>query len=95
MLNYASNCREIIRVREYTAEKLRELGFELTDSKANFLFAKTSKMHGSELYKRLKEKGVLIRYLGKKRIEDYVRITIGTQEQMDILLCAIKEILGV
>ena len=92
---YASNCREIIRVREYTAEKLRELGFELTDSKANFLFAKTSKMHGSELYKRLKEKGVLIRYLGKKRIEDYVRITIGTQEQMDILLCAIKEILGV
>ena len=87
------NCAEIIRVRELTAERLKALGFRLTDSKANFLFARSDRIPGGELYRRLKERGVLVRHFDKPRIDDYNRITIGTEAQMDALLEAIKAIL--
>jgi histidinol-phosphate aminotransferase len=87
------NCAEIIRVRELTAEKLKALGFRLTDSKANFLFARSDRIPGGELYRKLKERGVLVRHFDKPRIDDYNRITIGTEAQMDALVEAIKAIL--
>ena len=87
------NCKRIIETREYTKARLSELGFEYTDSKANFLFCKSPDISGEELYLKLKTKGVLVRHFGTPRIKDYNRITIGTREQMDILLKNISEIL--
>ncbi len=87
------NCAEIVRVREKTARELKALGFFLTDSKANFLFARSDRIGGEELYRKLKERGILVRHFNKPRIEDYNRITIGTEAQMNTLLEAIKAIL--
>lgn len=90
---FEKNCKEIIKVREYTAEKLEEMGFTLTDSKANFLFAASKDIDGKTLYLKLKEKGILVRHFDKERLIQYNRITVGTKEQMNILLSAIKEII--
>ncbi len=87
------NCETIIKNREYTANTLKNLGFYLTDSKANFIFAKSDKIGGEELYLRLKERGVLVRHFKLPRIKDFVRITIGTKKQMDILIKTVEEIL--
>ncbi len=80
--------------RAYTAEKLKDLGFEMTDSSANFLFARHEKISGKALYERLKEKGILVRHFERERIYDFNRITIGTKDDMDALLNTIKDILA-
>ena len=90
---YVENCQKIIEAREYTKVELQKLGFELTDSKSNFIFTKNSNIDGEMLYKKLKEKGILVRHFSKDRIKDYVRITVGTKEQMDALLAAIKAVI--
>lgn len=90
---YMDNCKKIIETREYTQSKLKELGFELTDSKANFIFAKSDKIGGKELYLKLKERGILVRHFDKEKIKDYNRITVGTQEEMETLISAVTEIL--
>ena len=90
---YREKRREIIATREYAQARLLELGFLATDSKANFIFAKHPGISGHALYAALKEKGILVRQWNKPRISDYLRITIGTKEQMDALIAAIKEIL--
>lgn len=90
---YVENCKKIIEAREYTKVELQKLGFELTDSKSNFIFTKNSNIDGEMLYKKLKEKGILVRHFSKDRIKDYVRITVGTKEQMDALLAAIKTVI--
>lgn len=92
-LYYVENCKKIIEAREYTKVELQKLGFELTDSKSNFIFTKNSNIDGEMLYKKLKEKGILVRHFSKDRIKDYVRITVGTKEQMDALLAAIKTVI--
>ncbi len=90
---YMDNCKKIIQNREFTEAELTKLGFEVITSKANFLFAKSNKISGKKLYSTLKEKGILIRHFGKERIKDYIRITIGTKEQMETLIKTLKEIL--
>ncbi len=79
---FSENCKKIIENRGYTKEKLVELGFSVTDSFANFLFAKTDKISGKDLYLKLKENGVLVRHFDSPRISEYIRITIGSKEQM-------------
>lgn len=88
-----NNCRTIIENREFTASELKKLGFTMTDSYANFVFAKSDKISGEELYLKLKEKGVLVRHFTKDKICEYNRITIGTKKQMESLISAIKSIL--
>jgi len=90
---FVNKRREIIETREYTEKRLKELGFYLTDSKANFLFGKHPDIGGFELYSRLKDMGILVRQWNKPRISDYVRITIGSKDQMDALITATEEIL--
>ena len=90
---YMANCMEIINNREYTARELKTLGFELTDSKTNFIFAKSSKISGMELYLKLRANGILVRHFDKPLISDYNRITIGTKEQMVTFITTVKKIL--
>ena len=89
---YDNNCRTIIENRAWTVNALKELGFEVIPSTANFVFAKSNDIDGEKLYLELKKKGVLIRHFTKERIKDYNRITIGTMDQMKILIEKIKEI---
>ncbi len=91
---YFKNCTDrIIASRESFKRKLSELGFSYTNSRANFVLAKKDGIEGKELYTRLREKGILVRYLGDELIRDYVRITIGSEEEMKSLVLALKEIL--
>ena len=90
-----ANCRTIMENRAYTVAELSKLGFRTLPSSANFIFTVSERIDGGELYRKLKERGVLIRHFDKPRIGAWSRITIGTREQMDILLTNIKEILEV
>ncbi len=87
------NCRTIIKTREYVTKELSKLGFYMTDSKANFVFAKHPEVSGEKLYTKLRQRGVLVRHFNSPEIQEYNRITIGTKSQMDILIEKIKEIL--
>ena len=87
------NCKTIAGTRDETAKELKKLGFEATDSKTNFLFAKHKDIGGKELYLKLKQRGILVRHFDKERIRDYNRITVGTPAQMQILIETIKSIL--
>ena len=87
------NCKKIIENREYAAEELKALGFRMTDSKANFLFVKHEKISGGELYTKLRERGILVRHWQKPIISDYNRITVGSLEEMQALIDAVKDIL--
>lgn len=91
---YMENCKKIVSVREMTKKALQEMGFTVTDSKANFLFAKSEKISGEELYLALKRRGVLVRHFKTEKIKDYNRITVGTAEQMEIFLSRVREILA-
>ena len=72
--------------REWTRKELEALGFTVLPSSANFLFAKSNSVSGEDLYRRLKENGILVRWFDADRIRDYVRITIGSLEQMVALV---------
>ena len=91
---YRAMCREIMQVRQWTATQLKAMDFTVIDSKANFLFAKTDKMSGEDLYRALKSKGILVRHFSAARICEYVRITIGTAQQMQTFVDTLKEILN-
>ncbi len=91
---YINNCKKIIKNRNYTSLKLQELGFSVLPSCANFVFAKSDKIGGKELYEALKEKGVLIRHFEKDRISSFNRITIGSRKEMEIFIEKTKEVLG-
>ena len=90
---YQEKCAAIIATREKTAEALRRIGFAVLPSQTNFLFVKNDKIGGRELYEKLKDRGILVRHFGNPRICDYVRITIGTDEQMAVCIAAIGAIL--
>jgi len=90
---YMDNCRIIEDNREYTKARLEELGFSVTPSKANFLFAASPDISGEELYLKLKEEGILVRHFSKERIKEYNRITVGTREDMETLISKVEKIL--
>ncbi len=88
-----ANCAVIIENRAYTTAALRGLGFEVLDSRANFVFARSPAIDGGTLYEKLKSRGVLVRHFSRPEIAQFNRITIGTRAQMDALLAAIEAIL--
>lgn len=87
-----ANCRRIALERRRLTSELVKRGFELTQSSANFVLARPCLIGAKEYMEELKARGILIRYLGGK-LADWVRITLGTPEQMDALLAATDEIL--
>ena len=88
-----ANCQAVMQARQWTAEQMKAAGFELTDSKANFLFARHPEADGKGIYLRLKEKGVLIRHFDTPRLCQYNRITVGSREQMEIFMKKLAEVL--
>ena len=82
---YVETSKKVVEERNKFYNFLKDNGFYVLESETNFLFAKHPKIGGDELYKRIKEQGILIRHFSTKGIEDFVRITIGTKEEMDAL----------
>ncbi|MBE6703435.1 MAG: histidinol-phosphate transaminase [Ruminococcaceae bacterium] len=87
------NCQTVCENRAFVSDELKKLGFEMTESKANFIFARHPAVDGGALYAKLKEMGILVRHFEKPRIRDYNRITVGTREEMQALLDAVRQIL--
>ena len=85
----------IMDTRAWTMQQLTDRGFTVLDSRANFVFASTERINGGELYKKLKKNGILVRHFDAPRIENWLRITIGTPEQMQALMDAVDKILEV
>ncbi len=84
---------KIIQTREKTSEKLKKLGFKVLNSSANFIFISYKDVYAGDLYKQLKENGVLVRYFSKDRIDNYLRVTIGTDEEMGTFIEKLEEII--
>ena len=90
---FEKNIRETLRVREWTAKALQELGFTVLPSSTNFVFAKSDRIGGEELYRKLKDRGILIRHFTVPRIREFNRITIGSAEEMQAFIKAVRAIL--
>ena len=90
---YADTSKKVAEEREKFYNFLKDKGFFVLKSQTNFLFAKHPDIAGDDLYKKIKEQGLLIRHFATKGIEDFVRITIGTPEQMETLKKAFEEII--
>ena len=86
--------RRIINTRERVAQALFGLGFTVLPSAANFLFIKKPGISGEALFSALREKGILVRHFNKERIADFLRVTIGTDEEMDVFLAMCRDIIG-
>ena len=84
-------CEKIMETREWTKKELSALGFAFPDAKSNFLFATHASIPAKELFEALKAQGIYVRYFPKPRIDQYLRITIGTPEQMQVLVAFLKE----
>lgn len=83
---------KVINTREKAKDALKKLGFSFTDSKTNFLFATHKSVPAEEIFEELKKRKIYVRYFNKPRINNYLRITIGTDEEMEKLYEALKEI---
>ena len=91
--DYFQSCTAAVREnREWTVEQLTAMGFTVLPSATNFVFAKWDKVPGGELYRKLKERGILVRWFDADRIRDFVRITIGSKEQMEALINTLKQL---
>ena len=90
---FRENCAKIMETRAWTTGKLRELGFVAADSCTNFVFAKHPRISGGELYRALRERGVLVRHFETPLLRDYNRITIGSAEQMESFITILTGIL--
>ena len=91
---YHENCLKIQQNRTFAEQELQKLGFHVVPSKANFIFAMHPEYDGEQLYKDLKKRGILVRHFSSHRICQYNRITIGSREQMELLIKTISDILG-
>ena len=89
---YAENAVKIAGERDRFAEFLRARAWTVLPSQANFVFVKKEGMRGKAIYEKIRERGILIRHFDKPGISDFVRITIGTEEQMAALKKALDEL---
>ncbi len=90
---FEETCQKVIRTRERTTDTLNQLGFEVLPSAANFVFAKHPNKDASVLFDLLREKGIVVRYFATPRLKDFLRISIGTEDEMNSLLAELKRLL--
>lgn len=89
---FKTQCQKIIDSREWLNEKLIALGFDVIPSKANFVFAKHKTLPAETIALKLRENNIIVRYFNKPRIDNYLRITIGTQEECKVLVETLEKI---
>ena len=85
---------EVIDTREWLSASLQDLGFRVLPSATNFLFAMSTKKSAGELQELIKQKDILVRYFKQPRIDNYLRITVGTREECEQLICVLRDILS-
>ncbi len=91
---YFRHCRDkIILTRQSTQEQLLDLGFEVLPSRANFLFVHHPRIRAVQLFADLRERDILVRHFDQPRIDQYLRITIGTEDQMRQLVSVLRELI--
>lgn len=90
---FQDTLKKIVATRERTKKELWALGFSFPDSRSNFIFATHESCPARELFEALKEKHIYVRYFNAPRIDNFLRITVGTDEEMDALLAFLKEYL--
>lgn len=91
---FEESVKKIINTREEAKKRLSELGFTFPDSQSNFIFASPTKKSAGEVFAELKKRKIFVRWWDKPIIRDYLRITVGTDEEMDKLYAALKEIIN-
>ena len=91
---FRASCKKVMATRERTVAALSKMGFTIVPSMANFIFIKPAGMSARELYTRLKDNNILVRYFDKPRINDYLRVTIGTDAEMQTFVEKTAKILG-
>lgn len=84
-------CNKIVKTREQVKASLKEMGFDFPQSSTNFIFATHKTIPAKQIFEALKKAGIYVRYFNKPRIDNYLRITIGTDEEMDTLINFLKE----
>ena len=87
---FEETCRKVVETREWTKAQLKELGFSFGDSKSNFIFATHWTVPAKQIFEALREEGIYVRYFSKPRIDDYLRISIGTQGEMERFIAFLK-----
>ena len=90
---FEEQVQKIIDTREWTKKELRALGFEFPDSQSNFILATHPKVSAKKLFEALKKENIYVRFLGGARIQEYLRISVGTHEEMESLISFLKEYL--
>lgn len=88
----AETWRKVSTTRERISQELKKMGFEVTDSKSNFVFVSHSRVKAVELFKKMKECGILVRYFNKPRIDNSLRVSIGTDAEMDGFLEVVAQL---
>ncbi len=91
---FSDTCARIMQTREWTREELKKLSFSSTNSSANFLFVTHSRVPAKDIFEQLRQRKIYVRYFAQPHIDNYLRITIGTREEMQALLAALKDIVG-
>ncbi|MEE0425394.1 MAG: histidinol-phosphate transaminase [Blautia sp.] len=91
---FEDTCQKIMDTREWTQKELKALGFTFQDSKANFIFAAHKTCPAKQIFEALRAKHIYVRYFAKPRIDNYLRISIGTREEMEQLIRFLKDYLA-
>lgn len=90
---FTDTVAKVVKTREWVKNELKELGFTFPDSKTNFVFAKHETVSGQEIFEALREAGIYVRHWNKPRIAEYLRISIGTDEEMEKTLAFLRDFL--
>ena len=91
--SFQETCTTIIETREWTKKELKALGFSFQDSMSNFIFAAHETCPAGKIFEALREKHIYVRYFPKGRTNNFLRITIGTQEEMQTFINVLKDYL--
>ncbi|MCM1271804.1 MAG: histidinol-phosphate transaminase [Ruminococcus flavefaciens] len=90
---FQETVNKIVTTRENSKTELAKLGFTFTDSKSNFIFASHASVPAEKIFNELKKRGIYVRYWNKPRISNHLRISVGTDKEMEALVSALKEII--